>query len=162
MDENSRKIEKSTSFQYYLNNSEELYINLIDLLNKKGEKLDNLRKNSKIYEIIENKKLLSLLNKFDILSEKNKFNNKKEKEELKNIIISLYAENKIKKIICSILWIINNFKEFYKFNLTPFYDFIKNTYKAFERKTITISILIDCINFLKSKSIIEENLMNIL
>ena len=159
MDENSEKKEKLTSSQFYLNNSEELYINLIDLINKKGEKLDNLKKNSNIYKIIENNTLNSLLNKFDMLTEKNKFNNKKEKEELKDIIISLYAESKIKKIICSILWIINNFKEYYKFSLTPFYDFIKNIYRAFEKKTITISILIDCINFLKSKSIIDENLI---
>ena len=142
-------------------NTEDIYIILIDLINKKNEKLNTIKKTSEIFEIIEKNNITSLLNDFDMITEKKYFNIKNEKEEIKNILISLSIESRIKNLINSILWILNNFNKYIKYKSSPFYDFIKNIYKAFEKKTITISILIDCINFLKSKRIIEENLLNI-
>ena len=152
--------EKLLVYKFRLKNIEEVYITLKDLLDKKREKLNNI-KTSKISEIIEeNKDLISLLNEYDLITENTKYNFKKQKEELKNILINLSIENRIKKLISSILWILNKFKSI-KYKLTAFYDFIKNIYKAFEKNTITISLLIDCINFLKSKNIIEDNITEI-
>ena len=142
-------------------NIEEIYIILIALINKKNEKLNTLKKTLEIFEIIEKNNITSLLNDFDMITEKKNLNIKNEKEEIKNILISLSIESRIKNLINSILWILNNFNKYINYKTSPFYDFIKNIYKAFEKKTITISILIDCINFLKSKRIIEENLLNI-
>ena len=140
---------------------EKLYIISIDLINKKTEKLNILKKSSDIFGIIENNSIILLLNVIDAIAEKKIFNIKNEKEEMKTILISLSIENRIKQLVNSILWILNNFNKYIKYKSSPFYDFIKNIYKSFEKNTITISILIDCINFLKSKSIIEENLLNI-
>ena len=155
------KKEKILKGQTHLDNFKEKYIKLIDLINKKEQKLNILKKNTKIMEIIENNDINVLLNDFVLFSEKMNLDMKKEKDEIKKILISLSIENRIKKLIDSIYWILNNFKEYIKYRLTPFYDFIKNIYKSFEKKTITISILNDCINFLKSKNIIEENISNI-
>ena len=137
------------------------YIYLIDLVNKKSEKLTNIKQNKKLIDIIENNDINTLLQSLDIIASKNKINIKKEKNDIRNILYSLSAEIRIKKLICSILWLIENFKKYIKFNLTSFNDYIVNMYKAFEKKTITISILIDCINFLKSKNIIEDDISNI-
>ena len=140
---------------------EEVYTDILDLVNKKKEKLYKIKTNKKLIDIIENNDISSLLKSIEIISDKNKINIRKEKSDIKIILYSLSAENRIKKLICSILWIIDNFNKYIKFKLTPFNDFIGNMYKAFEKKTITISILIDCINFLKSKNIIDEDISNI-
>ena len=153
--------EKLILDKYKMNSLQEFYLILIDLLNKKQVKLDELKKGSKIIELIEKTDINTFLNDFNYASEKFDLNIIKEKEELKNIIISISISNRIKNLIINILWFLNNFKIYIKFKLTPFYDFIKNIYRAFELKTITISILIDGINFLKSKNIIEENILNI-
>ena len=153
--------EKKVSQKENINYIEIEYIYLIDLVNKKSEKLTNIKQNKKLIDIIENNDINTLLQSLDIIASKNKINIKKEKNDIRNILYSLSAEIRIKKLICSILWLIENFKKYIKFNLTSFNDYIVNMYKAFEKKTITISILIDCINFLKSKNIIEDDISNI-
>jgi len=159
---NRKSIQGNLIYQHYdIKYLEEAYINLLDLVNKKSEKLSQIKKNKKLIDIMENNDIKTLLKNFDIISKNNKINISKEKNEIRIILYTLTSETRIKKLICSILWIIDNFNKYIKFKLTPFNDFIKNIYKAFEKRTITISILIDCINFLKSKNILEEDIPNI-
>ena len=153
--------EKKGNIKDYINYIEEEFICLIDLVNKKSEKLTDIKKNKKLTDILENNDINTLLQSIDIISEKNKINIKKEKNDIRDILFSLSAEIRIKKLICSILWLIDNFKKYINFKISPFNDYIEDKYRAFEKKTITISILINCINFLKSKNIIEEDLSNI-
>ncbi len=159
---NRKSIQGNLIYQHYdIKYLEEAYINLLDLVNKKSEKLSQIKKNKKLIDIMENNDIKTLLKNFDIISKNNKINISKEKNEIRIILYTLTSETRIKKLICSILWITDNFNKYIKFKLTPFNDFIKNIYKAFEKRTITISILIDCINFLKSKNILEEDIPNI-
>ena len=151
--ENKTKKENKSLEKIFNDSIAEIIYKLNDLVNKKEEKIYVLRNSmSFFFEIINNYDIDLIIKDIHFTLKELKMDSSINiKSNLISIFISLSLESKIKKIISSILWILDNFINFMNFSYSSFYESIKNFYNFF-----TISKLDACINYLKEKKIIEN------
>ena len=135
-----------------------IIISFNNLIEKKDELIEKMKEGMEIiFQIIENNKLNLLLNDLDYITKDCVIN----KQELKNLVTCLSLKNKIIKYIKGIFWILDKYNKFINFKYTLFYDKIKEIYSSLDINKLKISILNECITFLKNNEIFfNENELN--